>query len=36
VNSGGEGNGRVKMLINPRNKQVTPPTPAPAKQPGTN
>jgi lipopolysaccharide export system protein LptA len=36
VNSGGEGNGRVKMLINPRNKQATPPTPAPAKQPGTN
>src|SRR5688572_10988868 len=35
VNSGGEGNGRVKMLINPRNKQTTPPA-TPAKQPGTN
>jgi lipopolysaccharide export system protein LptA len=39
VNSGGEGNGRVRMLINPRNKQVTPTPDAekpPAKQPGTN
>jgi lipopolysaccharide export system protein LptA len=38
VNSGGEGGGRVKMLINPRNKQGTTPAPAdaPAKQPGTN
>ena len=36
VNSGGEGNGRVKMLINPRNKQTNTPPAAPAKQPGTN
>jgi len=36
VNSGGDGNGRVKMLINPRNKQAPPATDAPAKKPGTN
>jgi lipopolysaccharide export system protein LptA len=38
VNSGGDGNGRVKMLINPRNKSApapTKPAPAPTK-PGTN
>jgi lipopolysaccharide export system protein LptA len=37
VNSGGEGNGRVRMLIKPRNQQVAPKAEStPAKQPGTN
>jgi lipopolysaccharide export system protein LptA len=38
VNSGGDGTGRVKMLIKPRNQQQATPAPAdtPAKQPGSN
>jgi len=36
VNSGGEGNGRVKMLINPRNKPPAPPAKPAPKKSGTN